>query len=605
MHNAFLLTLIILTIVNCNNGIQAKKIYSLSLYKAPKYNMNFSHFNYVNPTAPQGGKIIIGLIGTFNTLNPYTIKGIPAAGLNVFGMTLVFESLMKLADDESLSTYPYIAKSIELAKDKSWIIFYINPKAKWSDGNPLTSTDVKFTYELLKKQGHPHLRLTRRNIHSCKILNNLTVKFTFIPQYKKSGKKFFNPKTPLIIGTNLILPKHVLETYDFNDSLQKYIPGSGPYKIKSLKFGKSITFEKRQNYWGKNLPIMKGMYNFQEIKFDYYRDKQIALEAFKSGEYDFQIITNPNQWKIAFNFLSVKKEKIKKIEFFHKRPIGMCAFVMNTRKKKFSNRKVRKAILHAFANLDNVNKILYSKELKRTSSFFENTELSAQTKISNLEKLLAKILSINILNEIIFLPKISKNVNIRKHLLKSKNLLEESGWTINNNKLLDKNGKQFTIEVLLVNKEYKKILLSFSQNLKILGIKLKIKTSNTSQYWNKISKFNFDSIITYWPGINVPGKEQYLRWSTQSSYVNGSVNYSGVKNCKINKIIRYMNNTQKKENYIIAIHILDRLLLEGYYVIPLFHDAKHRIAYWESLEHPKINPKIGLGIQSWWSKSVN
>ncbi|MCP4922774.1 MAG: ABC transporter substrate-binding protein [bacterium] len=601
MHKALLAFLISGFLGGLAFQAKAEKLHALSVRGAPKYDAGFSNFGYVNPDAPQGGRIIIGAIGVFDTLNPYCVKGVPAAGVGVFGMGLVFESLMKRASDEPFTVYTYLAESVEAAPDSSWVIFHINPKAKWADGKPLTAEDVKFTHEILKEKGRPHLRLSRRNVESCEVLNPLTIKFTFKPQGEENGQKFYNPELPLIIGVGSVLPKHALEGRDFDHLTQEILPGSGPYRISKFDMGRSITFEQRPDYWGNDLPVMKGIYNFKEIRFDYYRNTQVALEAFKAGAYDFQIVTDPNRWQADYHFAAVQEGQVKKLEFVHERPVGMRGFVMNTRKEKFADPRVRRALLYAFSNFEDMNKRLYGGSLNRTHSYFENTELRAPQKISAAEKTLTEKLSIDVSSQLPALPEASNSKEFRTHLLEARNLLKAAGWEIRKSQLVNQKGEPFVIEVLLVDPEHEKFLLSFAKDLQTLGIRLSIRTLDTAQYWNRASQFDFDSLIFYWSGTRSPGKEQNFRWSTEAASLKGALNYPGVRDVRVDQVIRYMNGTRIKEEYTTAVHLLDRLLLEGDYVIPLFHNKKHRVAYWASLDHPDLDPRVGLGIENWWS----
>jgi ABC-type oligopeptide transport system substrate-binding subunit len=599
-----ILAFLILSFISIGTQASAERLHALSVRGAPQYPQGFSHFGYVNPKAPQGGRIVIGAIGTFDTLNPYCVKGVPAAGVGVFGMGLVFESLMKRADDEPFTVYAYLAESVEVAPDSSWVIFHINPAARWADGKPVTAEDVQFTHELLKEKGRPHLRLSRRNVESCEVLGPYTVQFVFKPQGEENGQKFYNPELPLIMGISSVLPKHALEGRDFVHLTQERLPGSGPYRISKFDMGRSITFERRPDYWGKDLPVMQGVYNFKEIHFDYYRNTQVALEAFKAGAYDFQIVNDPNHWQTDYQFAAVQKGEVKKLEFAHERPVGMRGLVMNTRKEKFADPRVRRALLHAFANFEDMNQRLYGGSLTRTHSFFENTELRAPQSISSLEQAVAKKLGIQVSSELPTLPAASSAKEYRSHLLTARKLLKEAGWDVKNGRLINQKGEPFIIEVLLVDPEHEKFLLSFAKDLKTLGIQLTIRTLDTAQYWNRASQFDFDSLVFYWSGTRSPGKEQNFRWSTEAASMNGALNYPGVRDDRVDQVIRYLNGTRDKEQYIAAVHLLDRLLLEGDYVIPLFHDGKHRVAYWTSLGHPDLDPKVGLGIENWWSTAV-
>ncbi|OJX14027.1 MAG: hypothetical protein BGO77_01525 [Caedibacter sp. 37-49] len=580
------------------------KEHGIAMHGKLKYPLNFTHFSTVNPDAPKGGKLCLGVTGTFDSLNPYVIKGTPPAGLSIFSERLVFESLMKRSPDEAFSLYGLIAEFVDLAPNRSWIIFYLNPKAKWPNDSPITADDIIFSFETLKEKGLANYRLFFKKIAKVEKINDYTVKFSFLAD---SNDGTFDPEAPMLISLLPILPKYFFKGRDFEKVTHEEIPGSGPYKIKTLKMGHRISYERRPNYWGENLPVNVGFYNFSEVQFDYYRDSKVALEAFKAGEYDIRGESEPGQWIENYNFPAIKEGKVIRMELNHKRPVGMRAFIFNTRKDLFKNEKVRHALSYAF-DFEWLNQSLFHNCFTRTKSYFDNTILANDgIPQGDVLKILLKFkqnLPSSLFSTPYSLPIAGTKVNLRKNLKKARDLLQECGWEIHDSKLIHKETKRpFEFEIILYRPEDEKITLAYVKNLKFLGIHAKVRTVDATQYERRLGTFDYDMTIHTWGHTLSPGNEQALYWGSKAADQEGSRNYIGIKNPIVDELCRLLAMTKSSEELVTIAKALDHVLLWNHYVIPLYHSNKIFLAYWDKFDHPPFNPLDGIVLMSWWSKN--
>ncbi len=563
------------------------------------------HFSYINPDAPTGGQLKVGVVGTFDSLNPFITKGNTPAGLDLLTDSLVFERLMVRSQDEPFSLYGRIVESVEVAPDRSWIIFKIRPEAKWADGKPITAYDVEFSHATLRDKGRPNLRLFYSKVAEVKILNKRAIKFSFKPM---EGHPGYDPELPLLVGLMSILPKHYLEGKDFEKTSHKPIMGSGPYRIKEFKFGHSITYERRKDYWGRNLSYNLGSNNFDTIHYDYYRDDKVAFEAFKAGEYDIRAESNPAHWINLYDFKAVKSGKVKKVTLPHSRPVGMTAFTFNTRKPIFENRLVRQALAYAF-DFEWLNKNLFHGAYTRTRSYFDNTELASHglPEGKELELLLPfkDQLPPEVFTQEYSPPATDGSGNIRPSLLKATKLLEKAGWVIEKNTLRNKKtGETFRCEIMIFRPDEQKIALAFARNLRALGVDLHIRMVDAAEYEARRMNFDYDMIINSWGHTLSPGREQSYYWGTSAAEEPGSRNYPGIKDPVVDKLCDALATATDMETLIAAARALDRVLLWGHYVIPLYHKASTYLAYWDKFGHPEFNPQVPVSTMTWWTKDV-
>jgi microcin C transport system substrate-binding protein len=569
-----------------------KPVHGIAMHGAPKYGPDFKHFDYVNPTAPKGGRIRLSSIGTFDTFNPYTIKGIPASGIQGF----VYESLMASSEDEAFSQYSKLAESVEMPKDRSWVAFTLRKEARWHDGQPVTVEDVIFSLNVLKTKGQPFYRFYYRGVAKAEKAGKRRVKFTF------SNSE--NRELPLIVGQLPILPKHVWDGRDFSKTTLEPPIGSGPYKVKSFDAGRSITFSRVRNYWGATIPVEIGQHNFDEIRFDYYRDSTVALEAFKSGEYDFRQENSSKIWATGYASPAFKKGFYKKQNIRHQNPTGMQGFIFNTRKGFFKSPVLRKALAYAF-DFEWTNKNLFYGQYFRTTSFFSNSELASSGKPSIEELKILTPFKNNLPPEVFTQsyapPATNGSGHIRKNLRQAKKLLRQAGWTVKNKLLVNnQTGNPLKFEILLISPAFERVALPFIRNLKRLGIIASVRTVETAQYRKRLDNFDFDMIVSSFGQSLSPGNEQMSFWGSAAAGRKGGRNYIGIKDPVIDKLIELVIAAPNREALITRTRALDRVLLWNHYIIPQWHIQSFRIAFWDKFGKPAKSPKYGLGFDAWW-----
>ena len=564
--------------------------HAISMHGSPKYSKNFKNFDYVNFDAPKGGSIKLHQIGSFDTLNNFILKGSP-----VVNLSQVHDSLLTQSFDEPFTMYGLVAESISVPEDRSWVIFKIRKEAKFHDGNPIRVEDVIWTLNTLKEKGHPFYKFYYGNIKTAEKISDNEVKFIF------QGER--NLELPLIIGQMKILSKKYWED-KFEDVLLESPVGSGPYRVKNFKAGRTIEFERVDDYWGKNLSVNKGRFNFQKVIIEYFRDATVALEAFKSSDYDFRQENQAKRWANAYNFTAIKNGHVKKESVKHEIPTGMQGFFINTRKEIFKDRVVRKALNYAF-DFEWTNKILFFDQYKRTGSFFSNSDLAASDLPSKEELELLDPFKNQLPNEIFNTiyenPINDGSGDLRKNLRIADKLLYEAGWIIKDGKRINEStGMPLKFTILLVSPEFERIALPYARNLKKIGIETKFRTVDSAQYERRLEDFSFDMTVVSLGQSLSPGNEQKDFWSSTTAQINGSRNYAGVSSPAVDFLIDKVIAAKNRESLISATRALDRVLLWGYYVVPHWHIQNFRIAYWDKFGQPKINPKYDLGLDTWW-----
>ncbi len=568
----------------------AEKTHGIAMHGKPKYEESFTHLDYVNPDAPKGGVVRFGSYGSFDNLNRVAFKGSKAAGLGY-----VNDTLMRRVWDEAFSLYGLIAEFVEMPEDRSSVTFYLNPKATFHDGSPITRDDVLFSLETFQTKGTPNQKKTYGKVISTELIGNNGIKMVFVNNEDK--------ELPLIVAGFLpIIPKKYYENIDVTKTFLDIPLGSGPYTIESLDPGRQIKYKRVENYWARDLPVNKGLYNFDTIIYDYYKDSNVLVEAFKVGEYDFRREYNVKRWLSEYDFKAVDSGEVILKEMNNDRPVGMNGLVMNTRKNIFNNRNVRLALSYAYDH-EWINKTIYQNAYVRTDSFFDNSPLSSSGLPSDAELELLNPwkdqIPSEIFTETFTPPKTDGSGNARKNLLKAKEILQEEGWTIKNDKLT-KDGKEFKFEFLIVSPSDEKIALAYQSNLKKLGITMEVRTVDSSQYQARLLNYDFDMIKRYWGVSLSPGNEQQFYWGSEVGKKDGSRNYPGINSPAVDALIEKLISAKNREELTTAIHALDRVLLWGHYVVPLYHSNKDRIAYWDFFEYPEEIPLYGIVIESWW-----
>ena len=565
--------------------------HAIAMHGEPKYGKDFKHVEYVDPNAPKGGNVVFSANGTYDSFNPFILKGVSAAGIGN-----LFETLTTSSSDEAFTEYGLLAETIEWPDDRSWVAFTLRKEAKWHDGENVKPEDVIWTFNTLMEKGHPFYKYYYGDVKEVIKENDFKVRFNF--------KGNTNLELPLIVGQLPVLPKHYWENKNFEDTTLEVPVGSGPYKIQSFDAGRSITYKLDNNYWGKNVPIKKGTENFGIMKYEYYKDRSIEREAFKSGDVDFFSENSSKEWATSYEVPAVENNLIIKELIEHENPQGMQAFAFNTRKKIFIDKKVRQAISYAF-DFEWTNKNLFYGAYKRTNSFFENSELSSSGLPSAEELELLNEYKNNLPKELFQEeynpPKTDGSGFIRNELSQATQLLKESGWELKEGKLINKESKKpLEFEILLVSPAFERIVLPFKDNLEKLGIFVNVRTIDSAQYQKRLETFDFDMVVSVFSQSLSPGNEQRNFWGSNAADTNGSRNIVGIKNLVIDNLIEKIIASKNREDLITSTRALDRVLLWNHYVIPQWHISSYRTLYWDIFNKPKIRPKYSLGTNTWW-----
>lgn len=596
--NATVVFLIVLLWVTAGIGtVSAADLYrghGIAMHGDLKYPADFKHFDYVNPNAPKGGEVKLSAIGGFDSFNGFIVKGRSGARQG-----LLYDTLMTSSADEPFSMYGLIAESVEMPTDRSSITFNLNPAARWHDGKPITVEDVIWTFETLVEKGAPFYRFYYGNVAKIEKVAPRSVKFMFKP-----GK--VNRELPLIVGQLPVLPKHYWKDRDFTKTTLEPPLGSGAYRIKSFEVNRYVEYERVTDYWAANHPTRIGQYNFDTIRYDYYRDQTVALEAFKAGSYDFRSENSAKNWATAYDTPAVRDGLIIKKKFEHNRSTGMQGFVFNLRRDVFKDPRVRMALNYAF-DFEWSNKTLFYGQYARTNSYFENSELASQglpagDELAVLDEYRDR-LPPEVFTKTYANPKNDGSGNIRANLRVANKILREAGWRVDKKTRIlthEKTGKQMSFELLLVSPLFERIALPFKKNLKRLGIDLRLRTVDTAQYQERFDKFDFDMIVSTWGQSASPGNEQRDYWGSDAADRPGGRNLSGIKNPAVDDIVEKLIAAPNRESLVTYSRALDRVLLWQHLVVPHWHIPYDRLVYWDKFARPSVTPRSGVSFLSWW-----
>ncbi len=574
-----------------------KTVHALAMHGDPKYPADFKHLGYVNPDAPKGGVFRQHVIGTFDSLNPFIVKGMPAAGTG-----LIYETLLEQSSDEPFTEYAALAETIEMPEDRSWVIFNLRPQAKWHDGVALTADDVVWTFNTLITEGTPFYKAYYGNVKTVEALTPQKVKFTF----DMTG----NRELPLIMGQIAVLPKHywTAEGRKFGETTLVAPLGSGPYKLSTVKPGEAVEYTRVTDWWAKDLPINKGRYNFDRLVYEYYRDANVALEAFLGGRYDFRQENTAKLWATAYESPAVKSGKIKKDEIHHKLPQGAQGFIFNLRKPIFQDREVRRAISAAF-DFEWSNKQFAHGSYTRTRSYFSNSDMEAKGLPSAAElKILEPFrdrIDPAVFGEEFNPPKTDGSGNNRDKLAGANELLNKAGYPMGPDgiRVNSKTGQKLEFEFIDNNPAFERWIAPFIQNLKKIGIKATYRTIDASQYQNRMNKFDFDMTVMVIPQSSSPGNEQREYWGSDRADMEGSRNYIGIKDPVIDELVKQIVSANTREDLVAYSSALDRVLQWGYYMVPNWYMPAWRLAYWDKFGKPEVLPDYNLNISDvWWAK---
>jgi len=568
----------------------AAPAHGLSMYGDLAYPPGFTHFKYANPDAPKGGVLRQAAIGTFDSFNPYIAKGSPAAGIG-----LIYDSLLTDSKDEPFSRYGLLAESVELPSDRSWVAFTLRKAARWHDGQPVTVDDVIWSFHTLVEQGSPLFRMYWAGVDKVEQAGDRRVKFSFKP-----GD---NRELPLILGQLPVLPKHYWEKRNFDQTTLDPPLGSGPYEIESFEPGRFVSYRRRADYWGADLPVNRGHYNFDTFRFDYYRDMDVAVEALKADAYDIRLENISLKWATAY-VPDVSEGRLRKELVPNQRDYGTQGFGFNLRRPLFQDRRVREALGYAF-DFEWTNKNLMFGQYERIRSYFENCELAARGLPSPAELEILEPLRGRIPDEVFTTeyqpPRTDGSGKIRANLRRATELLAAAGWKVSDGKLQNvSSGEPMRFEILLSSPAMERITLPFTKNLERLGIDVSVRTPDTAQYRERMDTFDFDMTVIRIGESNSPGNEQRDLWSSASAKQEGSQNAMGIASPAIDELIELVIAAKTREDLVTRVRALDRVLLWDFYMIPHFYIAADRLIYWDRFGRPEIVPSEGLAIETWW-----
>ncbi|UXM96376.1 extracellular solute-binding protein [Bartonella sp. HY329] len=571
------------------------------MHGGPQLAKTFNHFPYADPNAQKGGKFSFGVIGTFDGFNPFILPSMRTTARGLFGDeqlgSLVFESLMVRSRDEPFTLYGLIADGVEINDARTEAVFHLNPLAKFQDGAPIKVEDIIFTIDLLREHGRPPFNSYAKRIKIVEKINDQTVRFVF----NTDGDR----ELPLLIASVLpVLPKHAIDRNKFATNGLTPLLGSGPYKIAQFTAGQRVTYKRDENYWGKDLPVNKGLNNFDEIRIEYYRNDNARFESFKKGILDIFIEDQPNRWRLGYNFPAVKEGKILKEEFKTGTPAPMIGFVFNTRRELFADKRVRRALSNVL-DFEWINRNLFDNLYERTEGFWDGSELSSIGRpASELERqLLAPypdFVNQDVLDGTWHPIKTDASGINRSGLQQAWQELKDLGFTRKNYQIYTPTGHPFTFEIMTRSIEEEKIALAYQRSLARIGITVTVRSIDDSQYQTRLGTFDYDMIIGNLSASLSPGNEQIRRWASSSRDMEGSFNYAGVANPAVDALIKTMLEARSKEQFTDSVRALDRVLISGHYYLPLYHLPRQLVARRNYVKHPDYTSLYGYRIPAWW-----
>lgn len=568
--------------------------HGLSAFGELKYGVDFKHFDYVNPNAPVGGRIsMIGTAGriTFDSFNNFIIKGDAAQGL-----AYLYDSLMVRAWDEPDAVYGLVAQSASVSDDGRVAIFSLRPEAKFADGTPVTADDLVFTLNTLKEKAHPRFRLSLRDVEKAEALDPATVRYTFKGQSLRD--------LPLLVATLPILPKAWYASRAFEKTTLEPPLSSGPYKIDKFKQGTFVTYQRRDDYWGWHLPVNVGRFNFQELRYEYFKDRVAELEALKAGAFDLREEFTSRDWATAYDIAQVRSGKLVKTEMPDLLPSGTQGYFLNLRLPKFQDVRVRKALDYAF-DFEWTRRNIFYGAYERTASYFENSDMKAVGPPSSDELVLLEPFRDQLPKEVFdepYTPPVSDGSGQdRRNLREAGELFREAGYSLKSRKLVDKSGNQFSIEFLIYSPSFERVIAPYVKNLKLLGIDATIRRVDPAQYERRMKSFDFDAIVQRYVLRMTPGPELRNFWGSKAAHFSGSYNLSGIQDPVIDALIEKALAAHSRKELVTATRALDRVLRSGHYWVSHWHNKSHRMAFWNKFSWPQTQPKYNRGvIETWW-----
>ncbi|MDR9467759.1 extracellular solute-binding protein [Marinospirillum sp.] len=569
---------------------QPECVHALTLHGEPKYSEDIQHLDYVNPDAPKGGRLRQAVLGTFDSFNPFIIRGTPVSGLSN-----IYDSLTYHTADEPFTEYGLLARCMKLDPERRWIEFHLREEARFHDGTPVTAEDVAFTFDVLRSEGRPFYRAYYAGIEDIQVLDKHRVRFELA-----AGN---NRELPLIIGQIPILPRHDWQDRDFSQPRQDQPLGSGPYRIAEVDSGRRIVYERVEDYWGQDLALNQGRHNFDQLVLDYYRDATVALEAFKAGRLDFRLENIARNWAEGYSGPALSSGEITLESIPHQNSSGMQGFFFNTRKEIFQDLRVRKALTLLF-DFEWTNQQLFHGAYQRTRSYYSNSELAssdlpAGQELQILEKFRDQLPE-RIFKEEFTLPVTDGSGNIRRQMREALSLLQEAGWSMKEGRMVNAQGQPLHFEMLLNDSSFERIVLPWRKNLERLGIGMDVRVVDTSQYLNRLRSFDFDMTVSTLGQSHSPGNEQREYFHSDFADAQDGRNLSGIEDPVVDSLVERLIAARDRDTLVATTRALDRVLLHGYYVIPHWHLNEYRVARRSEIRIPEVRPPYGLPQDTWW-----
>jgi len=564
--------------------------HAVSMLGKPKLPADFPYFPYVNPNAPKGGEMALSAIGSFDNFNRFIVRGTPAGEIG-----RVYDTLLMPSADEAATAYGHLAKTVEIPADRMWVAFELRPEARFNDGTPVTAEDVAWTFNTLRTEGRPYYRQYYADVENVTVESPQRVVF-----HLKSNK---NRELPLILGEMPVLPKHWWAGRDFSQPLTEPPLGSGPYKLDHFEFGRTVVYKRVDNWWAKDMPTGRGLYNFDTIRLEYFRDATVALEAFKAGHIDFRLENVAKQWANAYDFPARQQGLVKLDEIKHQLPTGMQGFAMNTRRPQFKDPRVRQALAWAF-DFEWANKNLFYGAYKRDLSYFSNSELASSGIPKGAELALLEPYRDQLPKELFTqeykLPVTDGSGNNREELKRSLELLKQAGYEVKDRKLVGPDGQPLSFEILLSEPTFERVSLPYAQTLAKIGIDARVRTVDPSQYQHRLDNYDYDMVIATFGESESPGNEQSAYWTCGSATQEGGENIMGVCSPVIDALVSKVVNASDRDTLVTATHALDRVLLWNWYMVPNWHLDYFRVAYWNKFARPDKVIRNGFTLDDWW-----
>jgi peptide/nickel transport system substrate-binding protein len=570
--------------------------YAIAIHGSPALPADFSHLPYVNPDAPKGGRLTLAFAGAFDSLNPYNVRALSTAqGLS----GNVYQTLMTRSADEPFTLYGLIAQSIETNAARDFVVFHLDPRAKFSDGGPLTSQDVAFTFNLLKEKGRPQQRAALNLVRSVETPDPLTVRCDLAGANDR--------ELPMILALMPVLSRLHTDADHFDEQTLQIPVSSGPYVVAEVKPGERLVLKRDPHYWGRDLPINRGLYNFDEIRIDYYRDATAMFEAFKAGLYDFRIETDPTRWRDGYDFPALRDGRIIRETIANGLPKGMDGFAFNTRRPLFADARVREALAMMF-DFEWIDANLYGGVYRRSRSFFDDSELaSAGRPATPAERALLAPFPEAVRADVMegqWAPPVTDGSGRDRGLAhRALALLGEAGYALKDGTLANARGERIAFEILVKNRQEERLALAYAQSLARIGVTADVRLNDEVQYQRRRTKFDFDMMMGSWVATPSPGGEQRTRWGAASANMDGAYNIAGAASPAIDAMIAALLAADSRDDFVAAVRALDRVLISGFYIVPLFYAPEQWIAYSARLGHPDKTPLFGVNTDAWWSKT--